>query len=361
MKIKTLTVFLCLLFGLFLTSPVYGAEYGSLKSTVILPGYVNELGGISGHFIPGQLKQNDILMFRLPMGSFWTTANLDTDESTAIDSLQTSPEWSTNTLLDGYGMRYGTNYNHILIPAMYGGNSNGLYNSDSPKLEVSSLIKGEVIIKIISPLDDTQDCYLYLYSQRVYIADNVTGDVCLDIDSPSNLALKATIPGGSVPASIEAQEYTQPQKQSDQANKTQISNPDTTSTENKTDPKNIKLRVGQNQIEINGAQKEITVAPYVKNNRVYVPIRVLAEALEINEIIWEPELSLITLKLNDKTIQINKRNGDIIFNGQTKYAMDAPFETVEPGYTMLPARYIVQALGLSISWDPIDNVVLITE
>ncbi|ABI67495.1 copper amine oxidase N-terminal domain-containing protein [Syntrophomonas wolfei] len=364
---KFLSIILFALLFMFSSQPVPAAEYGVMKNTVVLPGTVNELGGIAGHYIAGQLQQGDILTFRLPLNSFWTKAPIDTDESTAMTCLQSSAEWSTTTMLDAANMRYGTDCNYILVPEAHAGNPNGLFNAANPTLAVSSLTKGEVLLEVIALPDNSQDCYLYIYSNRVYIDDSIEGDVCIDIDSPSNQALKAILPGGSIPATLQADKSpgnNQSQKEPVQDNKTLEKDSGGSSDADKEDKAQaavrIELRIGQKKAEVNGEEKEITLAPYIKQDRTYVPIRFIAEALGIDDIRWEAESKMITLKQESKILGIDVRNNTISVNEQLAYVMDTSIETSESGYTMVPIRYIVQALGAIVDWNADNNSIILT-
>lgn len=361
MRTKIQCIFFLFLFLLFSANPVIAAEYGSLKNTVVLPGTVNEVSGIVGHYIAGQVQQGDTLTFRLPMGSFWTKANIDSDESTALSSLQTSAEWGTPTLQDSFNMRYGTDYNYILIPATYAGNANGLFNGAAPTLEVTSFSKGELYIQITGMPNASQECYLLLYSNRVYIADGITGDISVDIDSPSNKALNASIPGGSIPTTVKTEAKNETPKEPEKSNLSEKAVVDSSGNE----PSEIKVefQIGQKQIKINGNKNEIPAAPYISQSRAYVPLRFLAEALGIKpaDITWQADLKQMNLKQGSDLVGINLENNTITINGLPAYVLDAPIEIVNPGYTMVPVRYVGQVLGASVSWNAMDNSIIISK
>ncbi len=364
---KFLSIILFALLFLFSSQPIPAAEYGVMKNTVVLPGTVNELGGIAGHYIAGQLQQGDILTFRLPLNSFWTKAPIDTDESTAMTCLQSSAEWGTATMLDAANMRYGTDYNYILVPEAHAGNPNGLFEAAIPTLEVTSLARGEVLVKVIALPDDSKDCYLYLYSNRVYIDDSIDGDVCIEIDSPSNQALKAVLPGGDIPTTFTSDKSinnNQSPKEPDQDNKAPEKVSSGSSDADKEDTARaavrIELRIGQKKAKVNGEEKEIMVAPYIKQGRTYLPIRFITEALGIDDIRWEAESKMITIKQENKILGIDVRNNTISINEHLAYVMDTSIETSESGYTMVPIRYIVQALGAIVDWNDNNNSIILT-
>ncbi|MEN6348764.1 MAG: copper amine oxidase N-terminal domain-containing protein, partial [Syntrophomonas sp.] len=301
--------------------------------------------------------------FRLPMGSFWTKANIDTDESTAMEALQSSAEWETATLIDSSTMRYGTDYNFILVPASYAGNNNGLFNNGNPSLEVSSYSKGEITVKVTGTPDTSQECYLMLYSNRVYIAEGITGDIAIDIDSPNNKALGTSISGGATPPIPQPEENTEPPKTIDNNKSNEAGNTNNNNINDLKPQISIELQIGQKVISINGSQKDMQIAPFISRGRAYIPVRVLAEAMGIkdDEIKWYKDAGQITLKQDDTTVGINLLNNTITKNGQLAYMMDTPIEVIQPGYTMVPVRYIVEALGAGVTWNGTSNSLIITK
>lgn len=109
--------------------------------------------------------------------------------------------------------------------------------------------------------------------------------------------------------------------------------------------------IGSTTYKVSGAEKTMDVAPYIKNGRTYLPVRYVAEALGVSEdnIIWDAATSKVTLIKGDKVIQLTIGSKAMIVNGVT-ITMDVPAE-ITSGRTMLPFRFIAQALGATVGWD----------
>lgn len=92
------------------------------------------------------------------------------------------------------------------------------------------------------------------------------------------------------------------------------------------------------------------VAPYVKDGRTMIPLRVIAESLNV-KVEWDEKESRIDLRrLNDK-IQLWIGKKEALKNDQT-LAFDVAPEIVD-GRTFVPLRFVVEAFGAKVSWDDV--------
>jgi hypothetical protein len=98
-------------------------------------------------------------------------------------------------------------------------------------------------------------------------------------------------------------------------------------------------------------EKTMDVAPYIKNGRTYLPVRFVADALGVNEdnIVWDPVKASVTVFKGDRIAQMTIGSNALMVNG-VELTMDAVPEIVD-GRTMLPVRWVAQALGANIDWD----------
>jgi hypothetical protein len=101
-------------------------------------------------------------------------------------------------------------------------------------------------------------------------------------------------------------------------------------------------------------EHRMDVAPYLKPpGRVFVPVRYLAYALGVAErdVTWDPGAQKVGLRLagNELGLQIGSRVR--VRNGRAD-EMDVAPELIEPGRTMLPARFVAEGLGYQVDWDP---------
>ena len=118
----------------------------------------------------------------------------------------------------------------------------------------------------------------------------------------------------------------------------------------------LELIVGVSTInrEINGVQSKIKmdVAPYIRDGRIMLPIRYVAEALGF-DVDWNSSTRTVVLKNNSTRVEIPVDTNKIIVNG-TVYTSDVKPE-IKNNRTMLPIANIARALGLKDGKDIIWN------
>lgn len=106
---------------------------------------------------------------------------------------------------------------------------------------------------------------------------------------------------------------------------------------------------------------QMDVAAYVKNGRVMLPLRYVAEALGL-QVSWVPETKTVIIWDLTQRVEIPIKSNKIIVNGVT-YTSDVKPE-INNSRTMLPIANIARALGLvdgsDIIWDPVMKQVKLT-
>ncbi|MCS5695459.1 copper amine oxidase N-terminal domain-containing protein [Desulfofundulus thermocisternus] len=120
----------------------------------------------------------------------------------------------------------------------------------------------------------------------------------------------------------------------------------------------VVFKVGDTKFTVNGAEQTMDVAPYVKNGRTFIPVRYSAQAVGVT-----PENILysggkVTLLKGDKVVQFTIGSNVMLING-VAVNMDVKAE-ITNGRTMLPFRYVAQALGAQVNWDPTAQTVTMT-
>ena len=126
----------------------------------------------------------------------------------------------------------------------------------------------------------------------------------------------------------------------------------------------LELMVGVSTInrEINGVQSKIKmdVAPYIRDDRIMLPVRYVAEALGF-DVEWNSSTRTVVLKNNSTRVEIPVDTNKIIVNGEV-YTSDVKPE-IKNNRTMLPIANIARALGLKdgkdIIWDSKSKMVTI--
>ncbi|MEW6276659.1 MAG: copper amine oxidase N-terminal domain-containing protein [Bacillota bacterium] len=111
----------------------------------------------------------------------------------------------------------------------------------------------------------------------------------------------------------------------------------------------VVFTINDTKYTVNGVDQTMDVAPYIKDGRTFVPVRYVAQALGVT-----PENILyadgkVTLIKGDKVVQLTIGSNVMVING-ISIAMDVPAE-IKDGRTMLPFRWVAQALGAKVNWD----------
>jgi len=123
---------------------------------------------------------------------------------------------------------------------------------------------------------------------------------------------------------------------------------------------NAVFVIGDTNYTVNGVQMTADVAPYLKNDRTYLPVRYVATALGVADanIMWnEAEQSVVIIK-GDRVVKLVIGSSTMMING-VPFTMDVAPEIVDPGRTMLPLRWVAQALGADVQWDAATQTVTI--
>ena len=104
---------------------------------------------------------------------------------------------------------------------------------------------------------------------------------------------------------------------------------------------------------------KMDAAPMISNDRTFVPVRFLGNALGVddNNIVWDNSSRTAILKgKNELKLTIGRKA--ITVNSQEK-AIDVAPMIVDPGRTMLPARYVAEGLGFTVDWDDQNRLVVV--
>jgi len=120
----------------------------------------------------------------------------------------------------------------------------------------------------------------------------------------------------------------------------------------------LEFTVGSNTFTVNDETVEMDVAPFVKNGRVMVPIRFLAEALgyTVDYDFSDPTNKTITVHAVEDIVLTIGSNKALV--GTEEVELDAVPELVN-GRTMVPVRFVAETLGFEVQWA--DGVVTLTQ
>lgn len=112
-------------------------------------------------------------------------------------------------------------------------------------------------------------------------------------------------------------------------------------------PESIKMYIGSLGMHVDSKWTRIDSAPYIKNSRTYVPIRVLAEAFGA-DVQWDNASQTITIDMNGKNIIMRIGATTYWVNGSRHY-MDVAPEISGIGRTFVPVRFVAEELDFKVS------------
>lgn len=119
----------------------------------------------------------------------------------------------------------------------------------------------------------------------------------------------------------------------------------------KSEPVEIRLRVNDTNVSVNGEPSKLTTTPYTKNGRTMVPLRFIGESLGA-DIQWDGSQQKITIVKNNK-IELWVNNKDSYVDGKFYEIEVAP--EIKDGTTFVPLRFITEQFGAEVNYNPNDQ------
>ncbi|MCE5222844.1 copper amine oxidase N-terminal domain-containing protein, partial [bacterium] len=118
----------------------------------------------------------------------------------------------------------------------------------------------------------------------------------------------------------------------------------------------VEFFIGSKQARVNDNEITIDEAPFISQNRTYVPIRVVSEVLGA-ELTWNPDTRGITIRKGNQTIDMVVGSVKAVVNNQI-VELDAP-PLLRNGRTSVPVRFISEYLQGSVQWNERIKMILI--
>lgn len=117
------------------------------------------------------------------------------------------------------------------------------------------------------------------------------------------------------------------------------------------------FKIGDATYTVNGTIQTMDVTPEVKNSRTYVPVRYLANSLGVTneDITWDSQTETATLKKDDTTLSLTMGSNTLTAttDGETSSITMDTVPYIKKGRIMLPARWVAEPLGATVTWDEI--------
>ncbi|OON96081.1 MAG: hypothetical protein ATN36_06495 [Epulopiscium sp. Nele67-Bin005] len=107
---------------------------------------------------------------------------------------------------------------------------------------------------------------------------------------------------------------------------------------------------------VNSEVVESTQSPVQQNGTTLVPARIVSEQLGAN-VSWDSSSNTTTITKGNTTIKLTLNSTQATVNGQATTLSTAPIAV--NGTTMIPVRFVSEALNVPIDWDATSQTVLI--
>jgi len=125
----------------------------------------------------------------------------------------------------------------------------------------------------------------------------------------------------------------------------------------------IRLQIGNLMAVINDKTVILELAPFIESGRTLVPLRFVAETFGA-DVGWEAKEQKITITLEDKNIILWVGKKEALVNNE-RYYLEVPPKVIEipeigGGRTVVPLRFVSEALGAQVDWDPELQIITIT-
>src|SRR5665647_1703583 len=118
----------------------------------------------------------------------------------------------------------------------------------------------------------------------------------------------------------------------------------------------VQLWIGNATMLVNGVQQLIDAQktqPIISGGRTLLPIRSVIEAFG-GSVAWEPSTSKITVTMGNRALELWLGKSQALLNGAA-IAIDSANSKVVPfvvnGRTMIPLRFVAEAMGLDVQYD----------
>ena len=109
--------------------------------------------------------------------------------------------------------------------------------------------------------------------------------------------------------------------------------------------KSVVMTIGSKEIVANNVPATIDVAPFIRDNRTFVPFRALVEAFGA-EVAYDEATSTVTTKLDGKTVVLTVGSTVLTVNDETVTMDVAPY--IVNDRVVVPVRFVGEAFGFTV-------------
>jgi hypothetical protein len=136
--------------------------------------------------------------------------------------------------------------------------------------------------------------------------------------------------------------------------------------------KSATFTVGQQSYTLGEQSFSMDTPPFIKNGRLLVPVRFLADALGA-QTKWDPAAQEVTISrsiMGFTTLQLNIGSTAMVStSGYGNTAYGSTYKTIRMDVTpmivnsraYIPARYVAEAFGFNVSWDAVRQQISVSQ
>jgi len=124
----------------------------------------------------------------------------------------------------------------------------------------------------------------------------------------------------------------------------------------------ITMTIGSKKAIVDNRILTLDSAPFIQQSRTFVPLRFIAEAFGA-EVLWFPETRKIEINLQHPLVKkhillwIDQTTATV---NETTYTLDVAPLIVPPGRTVVPLRFIAEAMESKVEWFSLTQTIKIT-
>ncbi len=111
----------------------------------------------------------------------------------------------------------------------------------------------------------------------------------------------------------------------------------------------LRARPLEDRIKVKGNNLKLDVPPVIKEGRTLIPVRAVSQGLGA-DVVWDADSKTITITRGDVKVVLVLDKAEYWVNGQVK-TLDVPAQLVS-NRTFVPLRFIAEALGEKVAYDP---------
>ncbi len=112
------------------------------------------------------------------------------------------------------------------------------------------------------------------------------------------------------------------------------------------------------KVQVDGREITFDAPPVIENGRALVPFRAISEALGAR-VNWEEKSKTVTMVKENVTVKLVIGN-TIALKNTEELALEAPAKIIK-SRTMVPLRFVGEALGANVQWDPASRLISISK